>query len=331
MTVRYGPALEVGGTHVAVGQVDLVERSVVPGSRHRLALDADGSAAEILETILACAANSTSGPGATWGVAVPGPFDYVTGIGRYEGVAKFGALNGVEVGRRLREGLPQGSQVVFLNDADAFLIGEWAAGAATGHRRVAGITLGTGIGSAFLADGRPVTSGPDVPPDAEVHFLTIDGLPLEDVVSRRAMMARYARLVGIDELGAVPDVKELAALARAGDHRARDSIAGPLTELGSAIAPWLERFGATELVVGGSIAHSWDLVEPAVRSVIPREIALVRARLPDEAALIGAALHAADSMRERAPMSKPVVGSQASVRINLDGFNDRSELRAILI
>ncbi|MEX1170622.1 MAG: ROK family protein [Chloroflexota bacterium] len=295
MIGAWAPALEVGGTHVAAGRVDVGARCVLPGSMRRLALDADGPANAILDTILACAGAVGSGPGVTWGVAVPGPFDYATGIARYEGVAKFGALKDLDVGGRLRDGLPRDSRVVFINDADAFVVGEWAAGAAIGHRRVVGITLGTGIGSAFLADGRPVTGGPDVPPDAEVHFLTIDGQSLEDVVSRRAIMARYARIVGIDDRGAVPDVHELAALARAGDHRAREAIAAPLRELGRALAPWLERFGATGLVVGGSIAQSWDLVEPSLRAGLPPAILPVRSQLGDDAALIGAALYAASS------------------------------------
>ena len=53
----------------------------------------------------------------------------------------------------------------FLNDAEAFLLGESVAGAARGHAPRVGITLGTGLGSAFLADGEIVRSGPDVPPE----------------------------------------------------------------------------------------------------------------------------------------------------------------------
>jgi len=287
------PALEIGGTHVSGAMVDLDRRVVVPDTRWRVPLNADGTADSILATIVECGRGLTAAPaGATWGIAIPGPFDYERGIGRFDGVAKFGALKGVEVGRRLLAGLGTADRVVFLNDADAFLIGEWAAGAATGHDRVVGITLGTGIGSAFLAKGQPVTSGPDVPPDAEVHFLEIDGQPLEDVVSRRAIMARYARALGITEPRSVPDVHEMAILARNGDRAARDSIAGPLTELGRAIAPWLERFGATGLVVGGSIAQSWDLVEPALQAGLQPGIAPVMSRLGDDAGLIGAALAA---------------------------------------
>ena len=286
------PALEIGGTHVAGAMVDLGRSVVVDGTRIRLSLDADGTAESIVATILECADRLAATPGSTWGVAIPAPFDYVTGTGGFEGVAKFGSLRGVNVGRRLLDGLPTDSSVVFLNDADAFLMGERAAGAAVGYARVAGITLGTGIGSAFLADGRIVSAGPDVPPEGEVHLLLIDDRPLEDTVSRRAIVAAYERLSGSAGSEPTPDVREIADLARHGDAAARAAIDGPLEKLGHALAPWLERFGATALVVGGSMAGSWDLVEPALRTGIPNRVALLRARLPDEAALIGAALHA---------------------------------------
>lgn len=290
------PALEIGGTHVAGAMVDLARPAVVAGTQTRLPLDADGTADAILATILACAARLAAPAGLSWGIAIPGPFDYAAGIGGFEGVAKFGSLHNIDVGQRLRDGLPTGSHVVFLNDADAFLIGEWAAGAAVGHQRVAGITLGTGIGSAFLAEGRIVNTGPDVPPHGEVHLLSIDGRPLEDTVSRRAIMATYARLVGSAGSEPPPDVREIAGRARGGEAAAHAAIDGPLGSLGRALTPWLQRFGATALVVGGSMAASWDLVEPALRAGVPEAIAIVSARLPDDAGLIGAALHASGMM-----------------------------------
>ena len=36
--------------------------------------------------------------------------------------------------------------------------------------------------------------------------------------------------------------------------------------LGAALVPWLARFEATALVVGGSIAASWDLIEGPLRA-----------------------------------------------------------------
>jgi glucokinase len=58
----------------------------------------------------------------------------------------------------------QPGQVRFLLDSAAFLLGEIGAGEARGVERAVGITLGTGIGSAFAVDGQIVTEGPGVPP-----------------------------------------------------------------------------------------------------------------------------------------------------------------------
>ena len=56
--------------------------------------------------------------------------------------------------------------VRFVNDAQAALLGEVHCGAAVGVSRVMGLTLGTGVGSAFVVDGRIVTTGPGCRPRA---------------------------------------------------------------------------------------------------------------------------------------------------------------------
>jgi glucokinase len=70
----------------------------------------------------------TSRCGAGSNRALPGPFDYRQGIGLYHGVGKFETLCGVNLRGRSR--LPRCKSVTFLNDANAFLLGEWWAGAA---------------------------------------------------------------------------------------------------------------------------------------------------------------------------------------------------------
>lgn len=295
------PAIEVGGSHVSAALVDTERLQILAGSRTREPLDADGPAEAILGSILRCADRLEVARAATWGAAVPGPFDFAAGVGRYQGVAKFASLDGVDVGRALLARLPPGSRIVFLNDADAFVIGEWAAGAAMGHDRVVGITLGTGIGSGFLAGGHIVDSGPDVPPDGEVHFLTIDGRPLEDIVSRRAIIAKYAKLAAARAGDPLPDVREIADRARVGDEQARRAIREPLLALGRALTPWLKRFGATALVVGGAMSGSWDLVEPAIRSGLEAYVVLSPSGRPEDAALIGAAVYAVDNPERAAP------------------------------
>ncbi len=249
------PVLEIGGTHVTAALVDLRDGRVT--SRTREPLDADGDAEDILGRVRDCADGLSVPPGARWGVAVPGPFDYARGIALFRGVGKFEALYGMDVRRALLHGLRQRpGDVVFLNDAHAFLTGEWSAGTVRGHRRAVGITLGTGVGSAFLADGRICGNGPGIPPEGRMDLTEIDGRPLEDTVSRRAILARYG--------DPAADVHDIAGRARAGEERARQALDGAFTALGAVLGPRLLTFGATALVVGGSMARSWDLVAPAL-------------------------------------------------------------------
>lgn len=178
------PALEIGGTHVSAALVDLGTNQVVSRTLHTGPIPSDGSRDDIVEAILDPARALDVGYRPAWGVAIPGPFEYDKGIARFAGVAKFDSLDGFDLGRALRVGLGNaGGEVFFLNDADAFALGEWAAGTAAGHARTLCLTLGTGVGSAFLDQGRLVVSGPDVPPNGDVYLLRVDGRPLEDLVS----------------------------------------------------------------------------------------------------------------------------------------------------
>jgi glucokinase len=57
-----------------------------------------------------------------------------------------------------------------------------------------------------------------------------------------------------------PDVRDLAERALAGDAFTRALFTGAYRALGRALAPWVVRFGASLVVLGGSVAASWALV-----------------------------------------------------------------------
>ncbi|MFJ8857595.1 ROK family protein [Streptomyces sp. NPDC102451] len=297
------PVLEIGGTHVTGALVDMTAGAPVAGSVVRRPVSAGAGAPEILDAFAEAARHTGAPDGACWGVAVPGPFDYATGIGGFRGIGKFESLHGVDVGAELRARLPRPRALSFLNDADAFAVGEYHCGAAAGRERAVCITLGTGVGSSFLHAGRPVAEGADVPPEGRAHRISVDGLPLEEVVSRQAIRARYARSAGIDVPAAVPDVSAIAALARGGDPHAAATVSTCFDALGRALAPWCAAFRPEVMVVGGSMAASWDLIGPALRAglttgargagpdaaSVVASMVLCTARRPDDAPLIGAA------------------------------------------
>ncbi|WP_342373232.1 ROK family protein [Propioniciclava soli] len=279
--------LEVGGTHVTSALVD-PERSRVVRSQ-RSDLDSSADRATLL-TGLVAAARGLGGDadGLPLTVAIPGPFDYARGVGNFEGVEKFGALKDVAVGDHLSAEL--GVPVTFLNDVTAYAIGEYELHGRP--RRFVALTLGTGVGSCFLDNGEPVDSGADVPPHGWVYLLEWEGRPLEDTFSRRAIARAHAAATGEHH-----DVRAIAELARDGDDLATGVLTRAYGALAETISPWLVRFGADVVVVGGSIAQSWDLT---TRWFTPRVEEIVReagAEPPyiepgsdgETAALIGAA------------------------------------------
>lgn len=246
------PVLEIGGTHVvaawasSAGAVEVVSRQ----SLHNMA------PADDLARVITDAGRQLGAPeGAVWGAAIPGPFDYDRGIGDFTGVPKFDHWHGHDVGADLRAGLGAGA-IHFLNDADAFGVGEAMAGATQGLHRSIGLTLGTGIGSAFVVDGVPVVTGPGIPRLGEVHTLHHGGRSLEELVSRGAIREAWR-----EATGEWVEVKPIAEAALAGDEVALTIFDDAYRVLAEVIEPVVHEFGAEGLVMGGSIARSTELVD----------------------------------------------------------------------
>lgn len=287
-------AMDIGGTHATAAVIDPTTWRAAD-TAVRVPLDSNGSAAEIIDHFAGAAAAVQAAPDTWWGVSIPDPFDYRRGIAHYEGVGKFDQLRGMDLRSALLTAMPvRPAGIAFVNDADAFLLGEWLRGAATGTVRSAAVTLGTGVGSSFLADGVIVDSGRDVPPGGRAHRLRVGGQPLEQLMSRRAIRHGYAALSG----DTAADVEEICQRAREGDTAASAALSPPLRTLGSALDPWLARFGAQVLVVGGSMAASWDVLQPAfldglANSTVPLVIRV--AADADGAPLLGAAWTALNS------------------------------------
>ena len=282
-------ALEIGGTHVSAAVVSLDKRSIDPAGVQRYALAPDGTRDQLVRSIVAAARRLSRPEIARWGVATPGPFDYARGISLIRGVAKLEALYGVDLRAELSAAVGvKPTNVSFINDASAFLIGEWWAGKADGDGRSIGITLGTGLGSAFMSRGLIVESDPDVPPEGRLDLLPFRGAPAEQTLSSRGLRAAYG------EDG--PDVVEVARRARAGDARANEVLHRFGSDLGEFLARWVERFAPTCVVLGGSIARSWDLWSEEFRAACAPDMDQTWygvAEHLDGAPLLGAAYHAA--------------------------------------
>lgn len=279
-------SIDLGGSHVSAGLIDVASGRV--RTFRRVPLPPNAGRDELLARITGVAADVVEGGAVDGvGVAVPGPFDYANGVCLL--THKLEPLHGVDMKRALADALRSTpASITFVNDADAFLLGEAWAGAARGHRRAAGVTLGTGLGSAFLEDGRIVDTGPRVPSEGSLHLVSYRGRPAEETVSGAALLRSY----GDPRL----DVRDIAIRARDGDRRARRVFDELASALGEITAPWLDSFGASCLVVGGSISQAWDLLGRGLHAALAPIDGLekiVPAERVDDAALLGAARHAA--------------------------------------
>jgi len=293
--------LEIGGTHSSSALVSGAgEATAVRGLIRRRDIDASAAAEALLDAVAGPLAVTLGqcGPGTGLVVALPGPFDYERGIGDYRGVDKFGAWSGVDVRCGLAHRIGRAArELVFVNDAVAFAVGEHAAGAGRGCERVVSLTLGTGVGSVFMAGETVITSGPGIPPGGRIDLVLLDGRPLEQLISRAAIREGYQRLTAdrYPPSAVVPDVSDIFALVRGGDGAATTAVTAALAALTRALAPPLRGFRPDAVVVGGSVARSWDVLGPLLRAGLAREgvggTAVVPAALGEEGPFIGAAVH----------------------------------------
>jgi glucokinase len=285
MTGEVVGALDVGGTHVAAGRVDLASSAVDPASRVRAALPAAAGRAELVGAITGAARSVARPETRRFCVAVPGPFDYAAGVSAIS--HKLQGLYGVRLRDELAAALGGAVSISFLNDAEAFVLGEWWAGAARGHGRVLGVTLGTGLGSAFLVDGAVRRDGRGIPPGGALYRLAFRGAPVEQTLSAAGLLARY-RQVSTD----CADVEQVAARGLAGDGEAAGVFAWFAAALAGFLEPWLRGFEPSCLVVGGSIARAWALLDEPLGTVLdgvgPLETVSAATHV-DDAPLLGAA------------------------------------------
>lgn len=285
--------VDIGGSHITAVAVDMQNHTIIKGSRAESPVDNKAEADEILEvwtgTLRKIVEKLPIYSLRGIGFAMPGPFDYVKGICLIRGVPKYEKLYGVNVGKAIssRLGLPCDCRVRFMNDASAFAVGEAWAGKAIGYRKMMGITLGTGFGSAFIDNRIPVVEGDSVPGMGCVYYLPLGDGIADDYFSTRWFTTRYRQITGKEAAG----VKEAAA--EASTNAAVRALFDEFGEnLGSFLFPWLLKFGAEIIVIGGNISYAYELFGAAFKNALKRAKCDIRVEisgLKEDAALLGSA------------------------------------------
>lgn len=289
---NYAVGADIGGSHICSAVVDLTtgglcSEPVVTNVDSR----ADATAiigawqSNICTTVKAFGKRV-----ANVGLAIPGPFDYENGVSLIAGVDKYENIYGLDVRLSLAERLYDAGirNLRFVNDASAFALGECLGGAARNDSRVVALTLGTGVGSGFVAEHRLVESGDEVPYKGWVYHLPFETGIVDDAFSTRWVCRRYFELTGENVAGA----KEIALRCDSGDDNARRLFDEYGRRMGEFVLPLLKRFSSHTLLLGGNISLAYRHFGPSLERTFKNHGYNVDVRvsaLLDRAALIGAA------------------------------------------
>lgn len=275
--------VDIGGTHITAALVDLETKTILAGTQIRAQVDAQSTVQEVLEVwsaVMTKASGIHHPSELKIGVSIPGPFDYDKGVCLFKNQNKYDCLYGLNVKELLAAHLQsEVGNIKLINDAGCFLQGEMFVGAAKDIATAIGLTLGTGLGSATLADG--------VAEDADLWRAPFKDNIAEEYLSTRAFVRSYRKFSG----KMVADVKELAALYPH-DADARRVFDEFSENLALFLAPYLREREPEVLIVGGNIANAWELFMPATASLLESmglNVLIQKAALAEEAALIGAA------------------------------------------
>jgi glucokinase len=276
-------AADIGGSHITVAPIDISSSQAVSERMLRARVNSRGTREDILNTwcnVLEMAFASFNERPDKLALAMPGPFDYENGICYIRGLDKYESLYGINIKEELANTLNLSHKhVLFRNDAEAFLHGEVATGLVEMNNRVLGLTLGTGMGTAFSYAGKTI----DLNLGSESYQTSI----ADDFFTTRWFVNRYEELSG-NKVTNVEALSELSGKDKTVDVLF-DEYASRLTNF---LAGHIVDLRIDTLVFGGNISKANRLFLPkfsamlAAKGITP---AVKLALQGEQSAMIGAA------------------------------------------
>lgn len=310
----YYIGIDIGGTNIACGIVD--EDCMIIASA-KVKTNAPRPYEEILEAIkesvrAACVKAGISPSNAECiGIGCPGTCNRESGTVEYSN--NLGFVN-APVGRDIAAEF--GLKTYLDNDANAAAFGEFVAGAAKGSRNAVVITLGTGVGSGIIIDGR-IYGGSNFAGGEIGHTVIVaDGLPC--TCGRMGCFEAYSSATGLIRMTsetAALNPKSLTARLIEQDGRVSARTAykamkqgcetgKAITEryvkyLACGIANTINIFQPDILCIGGGVCNEGDTLLLPLKERVAEQIysknsakntEIVICSLGNEAGIIGAAM-----------------------------------------
>jgi glucokinase len=281
---EYIAGVDIGGSHITVALVDLKTREIIENTLVRKSINAKEAADYLIQTWATIIKESFGKmnllPGKV-GIAFPGPFNYSKGICLIKEQNKYRSLYRLNLRELLSEQLNiPGENIMFRNDAACFLQGEIYTAPAGQLHNAAGITLGTGLGSAYNINGLAV--------DAELWKMPFKKGIAEDYLSGRGIIQLYNEITG----NTAENVKEIVDRYKTNNDPLIALTFQRFGELmGEFIVKLTEENNIQHIILGGNITKTWNLFAPALKKLLEKEqisIAVRPTSLGEKAVMLGA-------------------------------------------
>jgi glucokinase len=281
MSAPISIGVDLGGTSIRIGVYDA---SLHLFDSHSMSTRVSAGPQAVVDEIAAAIAkllkSQSSAVPIGVGIGSPGPINLLTGVlgllPNFPGWDNFPLRDALQ----LATGIP----VSIESDANAAALAEWQAGSgkASGLQSMAMITLGTGVGSGLILDGK-IWHGM-FGMGGEVGHATVDPNGLACPCGSRGCLEMYASANGVIRLahsvagsekgtttlrkvvdrpdGFMP--LEIAQLAEHGDPSSKLVFERMGFYLGVGIANLISTLDLPMIVVGGGMARAWDLFSPTM-------------------------------------------------------------------
>ncbi len=310
----YRIGVDLGGTNIAVGVVD--ENMKIIG-RGKVKTRCPRPAAEIFDDIALAVEMAVKDAGISKddiisvGVGTPGSVNKNNGYIEFSNNLEF---NQVPAKEMLEERI--GRTVYLDNDANCAALGEAIAGVGNGVKDFVAITLGTGVGSGIIIDGKIVVGSNFCAGEMGHMVISVDGKPCN--CGRKGCWEQYSSATALisqtkeamqnnpDSLmwqiaGSIDNVSGRTAFdaMRQGDEAAAAVVDRYIYYLSIGICNVINALQPEIICIGGGVSHEGDyLLKPLLKYVeeqryslyASKQTKIVAAQLGNDAGIFGAAL-----------------------------------------
>jgi len=186
------------------------------------------------------------------------------------------------------------------NDVNLMALGEWKFGAGRGYANIFCVTLGTGVGGAFIVNnelyrGEGFTAGEfgHVPLNEQGPRCGCGGYGcLERYLGNRYLTKKAREIFKINDI----TLQKVGDLAGRGDRKALDFWQDAAVHLGNGLVNVVNLFNPRRIVIGGGVANNFRFFSKTLKDTVKKRamkipaamVQILPARLGEEAAIIGA-------------------------------------------